>query len=126
MAAAATHHSDGQTATCPERNLSPAVALPRSFNGAPTMRRSLILVCTLLSALTLSGCGMKGDKGDKGDRDDPGPTGPAGPPGPQGLAGSPGKDGQDAVSPPPQFRVVRGATDGGIVKPAMCGAEKIW
>jgi hypothetical protein len=42
--------------------------LPRSFNGAPTMRISLILVCTLLSALTLSGCGMKGDKGDKGDR----------------------------------------------------------
>ena len=27
------------------------------------MRISLILVCTLLSALTLSGCGMKGDKG---------------------------------------------------------------
>ena len=99
--------------------------MPRSFNGAPTMRRSLILVCTLLSALTLGGCGMKGDKGDKGDRGDPGPSGPAGPPGPQGLAGSPGKDGRDGVSPPPQFRVVRGATDGGIVKPAMCGAEEV-
>jgi phage gp46-like protein len=29
------------------------------------MRISLILVCTLLSALTLSGCGMKGDKGTR-------------------------------------------------------------
>ena len=31
----------------------------------------------------------------------------------------------ETVSPPPQFRVVRGATDGGMVKPAMCGAEEV-
>jgi hypothetical protein len=51
--------------------------------------------------------------------------GPAGSPGPQGPSGPPGKDGRDGVSPPPQFRVVRGAIDGGLSKPATCGTEEI-
>jgi collagen triple helix repeat protein len=89
------------------------------------MKRSTMLVCALLSALALSGCGVKGDKGDKGDRGDAGPPGPTGSTGPQGPAGPPGKDGRDGVSPPPQFRVVRGGVDGGISKPATCAAEEI-
>jgi collagen triple helix repeat protein len=89
------------------------------------MKRSTVLVCALLSALALSGCGVKGDKGDKGDRGDAGPPGPTGSTGPQGPAGPPGKDGRDGVSPPPQFRVVRGGVDGGISKPATCAAEEI-
>jgi len=94
------------------------------------MNRSTVLVCALLSALAvtglaLTGCGVKGDKGDKGDRGDAGPPGPTGSPGPQGQAGPPGKDGRDGVSPPPQFRVVRGGLDGGISKPATCAAEEI-
>jgi hypothetical protein len=89
------------------------------------MKRSTMLVCALVSALALTGCGVKGDKGDKGDRGDAGPAGPAGPPGPKGDAGPPGKDGRDGVSPPPQFRVVRGGPDGGISRPATCGAEEI-
>jgi Collagen triple helix repeat (20 copies) len=89
------------------------------------MNRSTVLVCALLSALALTGCGVKGDKGDKGDRGDAGPPGPTGSPGPQGQAGPPGKDGRDGVSPPPQFRVVRGGIDGGISKPATCAAEEI-
>ena len=54
-----------------------------------------------------------------------GAIGPPGPPGPQGPAGTPGKDGRDGISSPPQFRVVRGAIDGGISKPATCAAEEI-
>ena len=46
-------------------------------------------------------------------------------PGPQRPPGPPGKDGRDGVSPPQQFRVVRGGMDGGISKPATCGAEEI-
>lgn len=85
----------------------------------------MLLVCVLLSALALSGCGAKGDKGDRGDKGDSGPMGPAGPPGPQGLTGAPGKDGRDGVSPPMPFRVVRSEIDGGISKPAMCSAEEV-
>lgn len=89
------------------------------------MKQPALIVCILLSALALSGCGVKGDKGDKGDRGEAGPMGPAGPPGPQGSAGPPGKDGRDGVSPPLPFRVVRSAADGGISKPAMCSADEI-
>jgi len=94
------------------------------------MKRATFWVCVLVSALALSGCGVKGDKGDKGnkgDKGDAGPTGPAGPPGPQGLDGRPGKDGKDGVSPPTQFRVVRSATDGGTDKPALaiCGLQEV-
>ena len=88
-------------------------------------KQPALLTCVLLSALALSGCGVKGDKGDKGDRGEAGPAGPAGPPGPQGLAGPPGKDGRDGVSPPLPFRVVRSETDGGISKPAMCGTNEV-
>lgn len=88
------------------------------------MKRSLAVLCVLLSAFALSGC-AKGDKGDKGEKGDTGAIGPPGPPGPQGPAGTPGKDGRDGISPPPQFRVVRGAIDGGISKPATCAAEEI-
>jgi len=80
------------------------------------MRKSPIVICALLSSLALSGCGEKGDKGDQGD---------AGPTGPQGPAGPPGKDGKDASSVLPQFRVVRSATEGGVVKPAMCNADEV-
>jgi hypothetical protein len=89
------------------------------------MRKSIFVLAALSSALVLSACGVKGDKGDKGDRGDAGPPGQAGAPGPQGPAGPPGKDGRDGVSPPPQFRVVRGGLDGGIAKPAMCGTDEV-
>src|ERR1700754_2026354 len=90
------------------------------------MKRSPVLICAaLVSALALSGCGVKGDKGDKGDKGEPGPIGAAGPPGPQGPVGAPGKDGRDGVSPPAQFRAVRGAVDGGISRPATCGTDEI-
>jgi hypothetical protein len=91
------------------------------------VKQSLLLVyaAVLVSALALGGCGVKGEKGDKGDKGDTGATGPAGPSGPQGLAGAAGKDGRDGVSPPPQFRVVRGEVDGGITKPAACGGDEI-
>ena len=88
-------------------------------------KQPALLICVLLSALALSGCGVKGDKGDKGDKGEAGPAGQAGPPGPQGLAGAPGKDGRDGVSPPLPFRVVRSAVDNGISKPALCGSEEI-
>ena len=61
-------------------------------------KQPALLICVLLSALALSGCGVKGDKGDKGDKGEAGPAGPTGPAGPQGLAGAPGKDGRDGVS----------------------------
>jgi hypothetical protein len=84
-------------------------------------------VCVLFGALALAGCGVKGDKGEKGDmgaKGDAGPMGPAGPPGARGLDGRPGKDGKDGVSPPPQFRVVRSATDD-VVANADCGSEEV-
>jgi hypothetical protein len=89
------------------------------------MKQRTLAICALLSALALNGCGAKGDKGDKGDRGDAGPMGPAGPAGPQGLAGPPGKDGRDGVSPALPFRVVRSEADGGISKPALCGASEV-
>lgn len=89
------------------------------------MKQLTVLICVLLSAFALSGCGEKGDKGDKGDKGEAGATGPAGPPGPQGAAGPPGKDGRDGVSPPLPFRVVRSEADGGISKPAMCGVDEV-
>jgi hypothetical protein len=89
------------------------------------MKHSTLLICALLSAVALSGCGVKGDKGDKGDKGEAGPVGQAGPPGPQGLDGRPGKDGRDGVSPPLPFRVVRSEPDGGISKPAMCGTNEV-
>lgn len=89
------------------------------------MKQPTVLICVLLSALALSGCGVKGDKGDKGEKGDAGPAGPAGPPGAQGIAGAPGKDGRDGVSPPLPFRVVRSAVDNGISKPAMCGTDEV-
>jgi hypothetical protein len=74
-------------------------------------------------ALTVAGC--SGPKGDKGDKGDAGQSGPQGQPGPQGAAGPPGQNGKDGVSPPPQFRVVRSATDGGMAKPAMCLVDEV-
>src|ERR1700748_1075166 len=88
------------------------------------MKRPILVICVLLSAFALSGCGVKGDKGDKGDKGETGPAGPAGPPGAEGVAGPPGKDGRDGVSPPLPFRVIRSEADGGISKPAMCGTEE--
>ena len=88
------------------------------------MRTPLIIACSLIAALALGGC-SKPEKGDKGDKGDPGPVGAAGPAGPQGPQGAPGKDGRDGVSPPPQFRVVRSATDGAMSKPAMCDVDEI-
>src|SRR3569832_1770469 len=89
------------------------------------MRQPILVVCVLLSALALGGCGAKGDKGDMGDMGDAGAAGPAGPAGPQGIAGAPGKDGRDGVSPPLPFRVIRSQADGGISKPAMCGTDEV-
>jgi Collagen triple helix repeat (20 copies) len=88
------------------------------------MQRSIVLVFALVSTFALAGC-AKGDKGDKGDKGETGQIGPTGSRGPQGFSGPPGKDGKDGVSPPSQFRVARGAIDGGISKPATCGAEEI-
>src|ERR1700742_3248145 len=88
--------------------------------------RKFVIVCVALScALALGACGVKGDKGDKGDQGDAGPPGHTGAAGPQGPVGPPGKDGRDGISPPPQFRVVRGGLDGGIAKPAMCGTDEV-
>lgn len=89
------------------------------------MRRSPIIACSLIAALALAGCGVKGDKGDQGDKGDPGAVGAAGPPGPQGPQGAPGKDGRDGVSPPQQFRVVRSAIDHGMAKPALCDVDEV-
>jgi len=89
---------------------------------APFIKTSAALLWVLLSALALGGCAKGDDKGEKGDS---GAMGPPGPPGQQGPAGAPGKDGRNGVSPPPQFRVVRGAVDGGISKPATCGADEV-
>src|ERR1700761_7404271 len=89
------------------------------------MKQPTLVVCILLSALALTGCGVKGDKGDKGDKGEAGPAGPAGPPGAQGITGAAGKDGRDGVSPPLPFRVIRSAPDGGMSKPAMCGTDEV-
>jgi len=87
------------------------------------MKKSLMVACSLLFALSVAGCsGPKGDKGDKGEKGDPGPAGAEGPPGPQGPIGPSGKDGQNGVSPPPQFRVVRSSSDGGV---SMCGIDEV-
>jgi Collagen triple helix repeat (20 copies) len=87
------------------------------------MQNSFILASSLALALALAGCsGPKGDKGDKGEKGDPGPSGPAGATGPQGP---PGKNGENGVSPPPQFRVVRSSSDGGVSQPAMCSVDEV-
>lgn len=88
------------------------------------MNRSIIILA-IAASVTLSGCGVKGDKGDRGDKGDAGQTGAAGPVGPQGPPGPSGKDGKDGVSPPPQFRVVRSSSDGGMANPAMCAVDEI-
>ena len=89
------------------------------------MKHPIFVVCVMVSAIALSGCGVKGDKGDKGDKGEAGAVGPAGPPGQQGIAGAPGKDGRDGTSPPLPFRVVHSEPDGGISKPAMCGTDEV-
>ena len=90
------------------------------------MQNSFLLAGSLVLALAVAGCsGPKGDKGDKGEKGDPGPSGPAGATGPQGPPGSPGKNGENGVSPPPQFRVVRSSSDGGVSRPAMCSADEV-
>lgn len=93
------------------------------------MRKSIFFVGSLAIALAGAGCsGPKGDKGDKGEKGDPGPAGPAEPPGPAGPPGPigpPGKNGENGVSPPPQFRVVRSSSEGGVSRPAMCSVEEI-
>src|ERR1700722_6808567 len=86
------------------------------------MNKPTLMMCVLLSALALSGCGVKGDKGNKGEA---ARAAQAGPPGHQGLAGAPGKNGRDGVSPPLPFRIVRAAVDNGISKPALCGTDEI-
>jgi hypothetical protein len=90
------------------------------------MQKSFTIACGLLAALSVAGCsGPQGDKGDKGDKGEPGLAGPAGPSGPQGPPGPAGKNGENGVSPPPQFRVVRSSSDGGVSRPAMCGIDEI-
>jgi hypothetical protein len=90
------------------------------------MQNSFLLAGSLVLALAVAGCsGPKGDKGDKGEKGDPGPSGPAGATGAQGPPGSPGKNGENGVSPPPQFRVVRSSSDGGVSRPAMCGVDEV-
>jgi hypothetical protein len=92
--------------------------MPKSY-----MQSSYMVAGSLVLALAVAGCsGPKGDKGDKGDQGDAGPAGPAGPIGAQGPAG---KDGKDGVTPPPQFRVVRGSAEGVVSKPALCGTDEV-
>ncbi len=86
------------------------------------MARAVVAGCMTL-ALILAGC--SGPKGDKGDKGEAGAQGTPGSPGPQGPAGPPGKDGRDGVSPPAQFRVVRGAADGNMTKAAMCATDEV-
>jgi hypothetical protein len=94
--------------------------------GGFPMQRSFLIVCGLAAALAAAGCsGPKGDKGDKGDKGEPGATGPAGPPGPQGPQGAAGKNGENGISPPPQFRVVRSSSEGGVSRTAMCGIDEV-
>jgi hypothetical protein len=84
------------------------------------------LALSLVLVLAIAGCsGPKGDKGDNGAKGDPGAAGADGPPGPQGPQGPAGKNGENAVSPPPQFRVVRSTSEGGFSRPAMCGSDEV-
>ena len=87
------------------------------------MQNSFLLAGSLALAVALAGC--SGPKGDKGEKGEPGPSGPAGPAGPQGPPGTPGKNGENGVSPPPQFRVVRSSSDGGVSQPAMCSVDEV-
>jgi hypothetical protein len=87
------------------------------------MPRFFLLASAFALALIVADC--SGPKGDKGDKGDAGPPGQQGQNGQQGPAGKPGQDGKDGVSPPPQFRVVRSAEDGGMAKPAMCSVDEI-
>jgi hypothetical protein len=87
------------------------------------MPRFFILAGVLSLMLAVAGC--SGPKGDKGDKGDAGPPGPQGENGKQGPEGKPGQNGKDGVSPPPQFRVVRSAADGGMANPAMCSVDEI-
>jgi Collagen triple helix repeat (20 copies) len=87
------------------------------------MQKSFIVVGSLALVLVLAGC--SGPKGEKGDKGDTGENGPAGSAGPQGPPGPPGKDGKDGLSPPPQFRIVRSSTDGGMAKPAICALDEV-
>jgi hypothetical protein len=89
------------------------------------MQNSFLLAASLALTLALAVVGCSGPKGDKGEKGDPGPSGPAGATGPQGAPGSPGKNGENGVSPPPQFRVVRSSSDGGVSRPAMCSVDEV-
>jgi Collagen triple helix repeat (20 copies) len=93
------------------------------------MNKSIVIAGSLALALVASGCsgpkGDKGEKGDKGDNGQQGAAGPAGLPGPAGPQGPAGKNGENGVSPPPQFRVVRSSSDGGVSRPAMCAVEEV-
>lgn len=90
------------------------------------MKNPVFVAGSLALMLALAGCsGPQGDKGDKGEKGDPGPSGAAGSPGPQGPPGPAGKNGENGVSPPPQFRVVRSSSDGGVSRPAMCGVDEV-
>jgi hypothetical protein len=85
-----------------------------------------MVACSLVVALAVAGCsGPKGDKGDRGEKGDQGDAGPAGPAGPIGAQGPAGKDGANGVTPPPQFRVVRGSAEGVVSKPALCGSDEV-
>jgi hypothetical protein len=111
------------------RNLSYAAPVDRSPRASKEifkMRRTYHLAGCLMLAVAVAACsGPKGDKGEKGDKGDPGQIGAAGPAGPQGPQGPAGKNGENGVSPPPQFRVVRSTSDGGVSKPALCGVDEI-
>jgi hypothetical protein len=90
------------------------------------MQRSFRVAWGLVLALAVAGCsGPKGDKGDKGEKGDPGAAGPAGPAGPQGTQGQAGKNGENGMTPPPQFRVVRGSAEGVVSNPANCGTDEV-
>jgi hypothetical protein len=89
------------------------------------MQNSFLLAASLALTLALAVVGCSGPKGDKGEKGDPGPSGPAGATGPQGAPGFPGKNGENGVSPPPQFRVVRSSSDGGVSRPAMCSVDEV-
>jgi hypothetical protein len=41
------------------------------------------------------------------------------------VQGPTGKDGANGVTPPPQFRVVRGSAEGVVSKPALCGSDEV-
>src|SRR5271169_6263535 len=106
----------------PDADVDGAGSLTRGFQ----MQKSVFVAGSLALALVLAGCsGPKGDKGDKGEKGDPGQSGAAGSPGPQGPPGPAGKNGENGVSPPPQFRVVRSSSDGGVSRPAMCGVDEV-